>query len=235
MNPVFILCCNNLALTKRCVESARKQDIETQIFCIDNGSLDDTAAWLESEGILLEAFPLNSGFSYGMNYGIRKIFEMGVEYVLATGTDTFLPPYYYRRLRDSGLDVVTGTSAGSTGDLMEPEACLMMRPNPDFSSILYRKDAWQKLGGFDESMMCYCQDCCLHLRAHRMGIKMYSVNVPFLHEASATVRLSGEVAREDIKRRANVDHANFVRKYGFEPGSTEYTAQFSPEMFGMDC
>ena len=53
MNPVLILTHNCLELTKKCVESAKAQDIETvEFFFVDNASTDGTFDWIGSPKII---------------------------------------------------------------------------------------------------------------------------------------------------------------------------------------
>ena len=75
MNPSLVLTYGNLELTKKCVESLRKQDIPVDIFIVDNGSTDETMSWIIQEGIPSIAMPTNTGFSYGVNTGLLWMFS----------------------------------------------------------------------------------------------------------------------------------------------------------------
>lgn len=240
MNPALILTCNNLNLTKDCVASLRKQDIPVDIFIVDNGSIDGSAKWAKEEGILLQAFPTNTGFSNGMNIGLNRIFdEMKADYCLAVNNDVVLPPWYFRMMLESGFPIVSGVQhvnghRVTLEDLEVPPAILPIRPHPDFSALLFRKEAWQKIGPFDDAMKNYSSDQDYHIRAHRAGIAANHIHVPFYHVGSATIRLGPEEELERI-RRGPRDGEILEAKWGLtDHGGPSYDAMFAPELFGID-
>lgn len=232
MNPVLIITHNLLEITKRCVASVREQDIKTTIFIVDNGSTDGTTLWAVQNEIVIESFPGNSGFSVGMNCGLRFIFEeLGADYCLCPNNDTVLPRWYYRMLVETGFPIVSGVQ-GSNGekhtieDLSIPPAVDSVRPSPDFCAFLIRRNAWEAIGPFDETMVNYASDCDYHLRGHKLGIEMNHVDIPFYHEGSATIRLGDYFEGLEISARADKDREVFRKKWGFYPGSDDYKKQF---------
>jgi hypothetical protein len=150
-----------------------------------------------------------------------------------------MPPSYYRLLLDLNLPVVSGVQdidghRVTMEDLDKPFPVQPINPNPDFSCLLWRKEAWEKLGGLDEAMMNYCSDCCAHLRAHRMGLGMFHAQIPFFHFGSATIRNSPPKERRMLDMQADADRLTFAEKYGFTVGSKQYQEQFASELFGVD-
>jgi GT2 family glycosyltransferase len=240
MNPTLLLTRNNLNLTKLCVESLRKQDIPTNIYIVDNGSKDGTWQWAEEEHILLDASPLNNGFSEGMNHGLAKIFgELGAEHCLCVGSDTILPTYFYRTLLSLNLPVVSGVQdinghRVTLEDLSMEPPIQPLRPAPDFSALLFKREAWEAVGPLDCNMRNYASDCDFHVRAHLMGVRMYHAHVPFFHEGSATIRFAPDEERRDISRRADLDRLEFQRKHGVSCQSKEYGLLFREELFGAN-
>ncbi len=243
MNPALILTHGNLSLTQQCVESLRKQDIPVSIYVVDNASGDETATWAASErGVtLLAAFTENTGFSKGTNYGMDRIFgELGAEWCLALGSDTIMPPHYYRTLLELNLPVVSGVQdidghRVTMDDLTKTFPVQPVRPNPDFSSLLWQKWPWLALGGLDESMVSYASDCDMHLRAHRMGIGMFHApHIPFFHYGSSTIKNAPIKEKRQLEMQADADRMAFAEKYGFEVGSLQYAAAFDPKFFGID-
>jgi hypothetical protein len=183
---------------------------------------------------------VNTGFSYGINVGLKWVFELtGADHCLVPGSDTIMPPSYYRLLLDLNLPVVSGVQdidghRVTMEDLDKPFPVQPINPNPDFSCLLWRKEAWEKLGGLDEAMMNYCSDCCAHLRAHRMGLGMFHAQIPFFHFGSATIRNSPPKERRMLDMQADADRLTFAEKYGFTVGSKQYQEQFASELFGVD-
>jgi GT2 family glycosyltransferase len=237
MNPALVLTYGNLELTKQCVESLRKQDIPVSIFAVDNGSKDETVEWFEAQEIPCMIFQENTGFSHGINKGLDWVFRaMNADYCLCPGSDTIMPPSYYRLLLDLNLPVVSGVQdidghRVTLEDLDKQFPVQPINPNPDFSCLLWRKEAWEKLGGLDESMVNYASDCDLHVRAHRLGIVMSHAQIPFFHYGSSTIKNAPPREKRQLDMQADADRLTFAQKWGFTVGSPQYAAQFSPEAF----
>ena len=242
MNPALILTHNNLSLTQQCVESLRKQDIPVDIFAVDNCSSDDTKGWFEHEDIPVMWMGTNTGFSHGINAGLKWMFEsdLKVDHCLVPGSDTIMPPHYYRTLLELNLPVVSGVQdidghRVTMDDLTKTFPVQPVRPNPDFSSLLWQKWPWLALGGLDESMVSYASDCDMHLRAHRMGIGMFHApHIPFFHYGSSTIKNAPIKEKRQLEMQADADRMAFAEKYGFEVGSLQYAAAFDPKFFGID-
>lgn len=234
MNPILILTRNCLALTKRCVESVRAQDIQTTVDIFDNGSSDGTLNWASEQGILLHAESENIGVSAGWNYGLTYNFFRGAEHVLVIGNDTVLPPWMYRELLSYDLPFITGVAVDNMPQVICPTEKIPVTPNPDFSCYLIRKEAWDKVGPFDQRMKLYSSDQDYHIRAHRDGIHLAKAVVPFYHERSSTLRLASSQEREAIETQANLDRAFLRKKWGVSAGGSDYEALFTPELFGCE-
>ncbi len=241
MNPALILAYGNVDLTKQCIESLRHQDISVSIFVFDNGSSDNTVDWCAEEEIPCVLSQSNLGFSKGMNKGLSWIFDaMEADYCLCPGSDTIMPPSYYRTLLELNLPVVSGVQninghRVTMEDLHGSFPVHPLRPNPDFSCLLWRKDAWKQLGGFDQSMFNYASDCDMHLRAHRLGLKMYHAQIPFFHYGSSTIKHADSREKRELEMQADADRLAFLDKWGFRVGSPEYNAAFDEKFFGVDA
>ena len=237
MNPVLILTHNCLELTKRCVESARKQDVPTQINIIDNGSTDGTQEWLKAEvadvGNIL--FGENQGVSIGWNHGLRLLFDVNeMDHVLVVNNDTVLPPWFYSSLLSYDVPFVTGVSVGSMEQIAQPEPRKELAPCPDFSAFLIRHECWDKVGPFDAAMKLYASDLDYHIRAHRAGVKLMNAGVGFYHERSSTLNSSSPRERRLIELCADTDRAALTKKWGCTAWGPTYDAMFTPDTFGID-
>jgi GT2 family glycosyltransferase len=231
MNPVLMLTHNCLELTKRCVASLDQQDMPNQIYMFDNGSTDGTREWMaDTFGYGGTWTALNRGVSYPWNFGIRTFFETKSKYrsdhILVVNNDTILPPWFYRELLSYDVPFVTGISVDNMDQIKEPAPRVELVGHPDFSAFLIRRDAWDKIGPFDERMKFYAQDCDYHVRAHRLGIPLWCANVPFYHARSSTLQLAPEKERLEIGEQANRDRQVFREKYGCIPGEPAYEELF---------
>ena len=234
-NPALVLMHDNLDLTKKCVESLRKQDIPTSIFCVDNGSSDDSVSWSQQEQIPCLTLLTNTGFSYGINVGLQWIFELtGADYCLIPNNDCVLPIYAYRELLAYNLPWVSGRETTTLSDLELPFEQGPLGGGPQFSMFLVRKELLKKMGGLDDSMHSWASDIDFHLRAHRLGIELISAPVPYFHDRSSTIRNADPKERRSLEMQADCDRLMFAQKHGFAVGSPEHHAAFAPDNFSID-
>jgi GT2 family glycosyltransferase len=229
MTPILILTHNTMELTKRCVESCLKQTVPTTVVVIDNGSSDGTGLWLNdilgTVGSI--SYAGNEGVSYGWNSGIEMFFDNeDYDHVVVVGSDTVLPDYFCQSLLCYDVPFVSGISVESMEELQPMPYAQPMVPHPDFSGFLMRRECWEKVGPFNESLVNYCGDCDYHVRAHRLGIPLWKANVPFYHERSSTMRLAKPGDRRKLELQADADREEFRKIYGCLPGTPEYARLF---------
>jgi GT2 family glycosyltransferase len=139
--------------------------------------------------------------------------------------DVVLRPDTYRSLLEDGGDFVTAVSVDSMAGI-EGEWRKAPRPHPDFSCFLIRKNVWDKVGGFDESMWLYASDGDYHLRMHKAGIEAYTIGGPFFHYASGTLKTASPGEKAAIERQADKDRYTFEKKWGVKVGTEDYYAIF---------
>ena len=230
MNPVLLLTHNCMELTQKCILSIKNQDIETSILVVDNNSTDGTYEWLKENANMRVQFSPQVGVSVGWNFGLRYLFERDkAEYVLVVNNDTILPSFFYAALLKCNVPFVTGAAVQNMESLNPIKgafAVASLTPGPNFSAFLIRREAWEKIGPFDEQMKFYAQDCDYDVRAHRLGMQLWNAHIPFYHECSSTLRWAPEPERIAILQRANDDREAFRQKYNCLPGTAEYAALF---------
>ena len=236
MNPVLILTHNGIALTQRCVESVRKQDIDCFIWLIDNDSTDGTREWAYKEigGGWMEEFTPQLGVSGGWNEGLHRLFGMGADHVLVIGNDTVLPPWFYRELLSYKVPFVSGIDVNNMEQISSLPERSELVPHPSFSAFCISRDCWNKIGCFDSSMVSWASDCDFHVRAHRMGINLLAANVPFYHIKSRTIELANPKEKRAFEMQADADRMRFFEKWKAHVWSPQYAELFSPYAFGID-
>jgi GT2 family glycosyltransferase len=228
VNPVLILTRNNLHLTKRCVESVRHQDIETAVWCYDNGSTDGTREFLDEQtanGLRWNGSAKNKGVTYGWNYSLAEIWKWA-DYCLVIGNDTVLPSWMFSELLSYDVPFVTGLEVNWLAGIKKKQERRKLTPNPDFSCFLIRQSVWDVLGPLDDSMVSWASDCDYHVRGHKAGVGMYKAFCPYYHERSSTLNLAPPEERKALEEQANKDRAMFKAKWGCEPGTPEYAELF---------
>ena len=228
VNPCLILTRNNLELTKKAVESVYAQRLShVEPWIVENGSNDGTREWAIENGIILHAAPYNLGVSVGWNCGLSTLFDKWKrEHVLCIGNDTILPEWFYQELLSYDVPFVTGIAVDDMEAIRRPAQRMPLTPNPDYSAFLIKKEAWDKIGPFDERLVSYCGDCDHHLRGHRLGIGMWKANVPYFHLRSSTLNNASPRDRRVIQAQADADRARFMAMYGVIPGEPGYEELF---------
>lgn len=236
MIPVVLLCHNCLELTKKCVASIETQDVDTGIYIFDNASTDGTREWAKDYTL---QFPrknvkevweadTNEGVSRGWNVMLSRLF-IYYDHVLVPNNDTILPPWFISELLSYDVSFVTGVAVDKMEQIAEKAERTPLGPHPDFSAFLIRRDCWEKVGTFDESMLLYCGDCDYHVRAVKAGIQLWKSNTPYYHERSSTARLASPEDQRKIYAQAEKDREAFQKKWGCVPGTPEYNALFDTQ------
>jgi GT2 family glycosyltransferase len=226
MNPVLMLCRNSLELTKNAIRTVLEQDIPVALYVIDNDSTDGTAEFILENRIKGWRMTPAKGVSASWNFGLDYFFNTAMcRQVLVINNDVELRPDTYKELIFDGGPFVTAVSVGDPKQL-EWDGRIRKRPHPDFSCFLIRKQVWQKVGPFDESMLLYASDGDYHLRMHNAGIEACTIGIPFYHYASGTLKNATEEERRAIEKQANADRDTFHKKWGVSIGSVEYYALF---------
>lgn len=89
---------NSLGLLPRCLGSLGEQGVEVELLVVDNGSRDDSLAYLEREGVSHLSLPRNIGFAAAVNLGARRV---SATMILVLNADTVLEPGCIGRLADA--------------------------------------------------------------------------------------------------------------------------------------
>jgi GT2 family glycosyltransferase len=219
---------NNLELTKRAAVSALAQDVEdTFIVFGDNASTDGARDWCFNTGHFVQEHATNIGVSAAWNAALEWLFAFNeTKFVLVCNNDIVLPVWFFRQLLEYDKPFISGVSVDKMEQIAEPAPFGSIHPHPDFSAFLIKREVWEKVGPFDESMKFYASDCAYHVEAHRKGVQLWKANVPFMHERSSTLRLASPEERAEIEEQANKDRAVFQAKYGCMPWGEGYDALF---------
>jgi GT2 family glycosyltransferase len=234
VNLIIMPVVNNLAGTKRCVQSCLDQDIAggVQIMAVDNGSTDGTGPWLRS--LVANGQPNIVVIPHTHMISLNKVWNqclgwafasLKLDYALVINNDLELRPDTYRLLVEDGGGFVTGVSVQHR-EAMATANPASKSPHPSFSCFLIRAEVWHKVGQFDEDYWAYCSDGDYHLRMDDMGIDAHALAVPFLHEISGTIKHASNEQRDLLQRRADADRQTFLRKWGFSVGSPQYYQHF---------
>jgi GT2 family glycosyltransferase len=180
-----------------------------QVIVVDNGSTDDSVAWLRAEhpDVLVIVLGWNTGFANAANAGVRAA---AGEFVALVNSDVQLAPDWLERVaRTLGADPGVAAVATKILSLRDPEevddagdvlrrdgACEQRgrfhrddgsfdQPGEVFGACagaaLYRRDAVLGVGGFDRRLFAYLEDVDVALRLRLAGWRCRYEPVVALH------------------------------------------------------
>lgn len=195
MRPaIYIPTYNGRERLARTLRSLEAQSRPTDVVVVDNGSSDGTGEMIRGEfpEVTLVELGRNIGFGPALN---RAVAEHPADPLILLNNDAVPEPRFVEALLDGlggGVDSVAGVlvqerapelidSAGVVADrtLMgfdylhgEPLGAAATAPNPlgpTGGAALYRRTAFEAVGGFDERIFLYYEDLDLALRMAAAG------------------------------------------------------------------
>jgi GT2 family glycosyltransferase len=212
---IIIVNWNSGALLAQCMEHLAKQSYQpASILIIDNASTDGSTEFAAAiPGITLQRLETNIGFAAANNLALA---DCHTEFVALLNPDAFPEPDWLERLLNAVQANPDFAAFGSrqmaygsdgvvdgAGDIYHFSGLVWRRgygrPRSSLENIsgeifspcacaaLYRRDALQSVGGFDEDYFCYVEDVDLGFRLRLAGYKaMYVPDAVVYHVGSAT-------------------------------------------------
>ncbi len=237
MHPtVYIPNFNGERLLARALESLRAQSRPVEVVVADNGSGDDSVELVRSQFPEVQLLELgeNLGFGRALN---RAVSEHPGDPVVLLNNDAAAEPRFVEAMLDAlgeGIDSVAGVlvqerapglidSAGVVADVTlmgfdhlhgEPVAAAAGAPDPlgpTGGAALYRREAFERVGGFDPRIFLYCEDLDLALRMVASGGRCrLAAQARALHASSASLGAVSPAKRE----HAGWGRGYILRRYG---------------------
>jgi len=212
---IIIVNYNAGKMLERAVRCLQNQSHENfRVWVIDNASSDDSLALLPKDDLRIEVIRLdtNTGFAKGNNIGAKL---GNAPWIACLNPDAFAEANWLETLLNGVKQDDKIVMAGSTqiaaddpalldgaGDLLSPIGFawrgLYRRPRhllpetgevfgPCAAAALYRRDAFEAVGGFDESFFCYHEDVDLAFRLRLMGGKAIQVQDAVVHHVGSGI------------------------------------------------
>jgi GT2 family glycosyltransferase len=198
MISVIIVNWNGKQHLNDCLSSLRRQTFtDFEIVMVDNGSTDDSVAYVQSSFPEVEiiSLPINTGFSVGNNRGIQA--AQG-DYIALLNNDTEVDPHWleelYRALEsspqvgfcaskillfdqreilDSAGDYYSCYGAAGKIGRLKPDQKLYNQAKEVFgasgAAAIYRRSMLEEVGLLDEDFFMIYEDVDLSFRAQLMG------------------------------------------------------------------
>lgn len=233
--PIICPIRNNLELTQDAVETFLAQDVPTTLHLINNGSEPATRAWLfeleeaHPERVFVEHNYPPRCVAASWNQALVRLFAKGEPWVLVCNNDVQLHPATYRLLAQSARPFVTGVGVSSEAQFRAgPDLTAAVRPHPDFSCFLIRREVYLRVGLFDETFQpAFREDQDYHWRMKCAGVEAVSIGLPFLHVGAGSQTVKQDVvARAENDKHTEVNRAYYAGKWGGEWPDEHYVIPF---------
>ncbi|MBI4894348.1 MAG: glycosyltransferase family 2 protein [Candidatus Aenigmarchaeota archaeon] len=220
---VLVVNWNGLDHLKGLLPTLRKQTFrDFEVLISDQGSTDGSVEWLKKNKIRFIQNGRNTGFSGGVNRGLRNV---RTKYVAVLNDDMKIEPNCLRLLMgtiegDESIGAVQGlvvnwdgTHVESTGLVVTYGSFIatrdkgktfvkMNRPHVEVdmvngSATIYRMSVFKKIGMFDEDFNpIYNEDADMSIRMRNGGYKMMlQPNAVLYHHSGPTAKRLGYVGR----------------------------------------
>jgi GT2 family glycosyltransferase len=194
---VIVVTWNGLHVLKDCIAALAQQTLSHELIVVDNGSGDDTVAWLAQHAphATVIALSNNRGFAGGNNVGMQ---QSSSDYLVLINNDTIPEPTFLETLtaplaNDDRIGSVAGVltfahramvvaSAGIVPSrdglhrdlyMLQPVSTLPDQPIEIFGAsggaVCYRRSALDDVGFFDEEYFNYLEDADLAWRLRLRG------------------------------------------------------------------
>jgi GT2 family glycosyltransferase len=204
---------NGLKFMEPCFRALEAQsDKNFELLVVDNGSVDGSVEWLEKQGIPAVFLDKNTGFSGAVNVGISRA---KTPYVILLNNDTEPEPDYVKELvraieRSPKIFSVSSKMIqlyhkelmDDAGDMYSILGWAYQRGVGQSSrgygkartvfsacggAAVYRREVFEKIGGFDEAHFAYLEDIDVGYRAKIYGYEnLYCPDAVVYHVGSGT-------------------------------------------------
>lgn len=208
---------NGKTRLKSCLDSVISQTANPHVVVVENGSTDGSLEYIQKTypDVEVVAHSKNLGFAGGVNSGIKRVSDLGFEYVALLNNDAIVDKNWAKHLLDSiAQDKSLGAvackllssdkkSVDSTGDFYsiwglpfnrdrgKPAKDAHTTPGlvfgPCAGAALYRVAAIEEVGMFDDDFFAYHEDADIHFRLQLYGWKtMYQPKAIAYHATGST-------------------------------------------------
>jgi O-antigen biosynthesis protein len=196
---VCTLVWDGLDFTRRFIDSLKdNKHISYELVIVDNGSLEETSAYLRQQTKNYFKFEQNQGFSKGFN----KAVEMsGCEYVLLTNNDTVWPKedwaneliFEYENLNNCGLlfpcanNILLGDNRRNSKGKKIFQCDRWKVPRCSGVAFFLKRDIFLAVGGFSEEFWVSGEDLDFQCKVWDTGYDIYVTEKVFVeHIGKAT-------------------------------------------------
>jgi hypothetical protein len=238
---------NNVGMTTQAVNDLLAQSLRTRVLLVNQGADQETADRMREfveqhhpQVLMWSYLPGLPSLSAVWNRALRFVWELGGEEALVVNNDVRLHRRTYELLSDTlthrGEPLLFISAVGVREGQFDPDYAyggsspdiLNQRGGPDFSCFLIAKAGHDRYS-FDESFIpAYHEDLDMHRRymLGGDGDKIFSVNLPYLHYASGTLKQYTPEERSRFNKGFAACKQYYMRKWGGPPNEETFYTPF---------
>lgn len=209
---VIIPCQNGTNYIKEAIDSVKKQNMNTEIIVVDDGSTDNTAEFAKECGASVYSIP-HSGLSAARNVGLKNI---NGDYVLFLDhddlmTENALKTLYDELVSDDSIDYTQGKLKDFISPELSEEDKKTLAPRKDTygglltGAYLFKREVIEKVGGFNESLVTG-QGVDFMLRVEQQGFKTKKLDF-----VTTMRRFHNTNMGRTLQKQENKDYAAILR------------------------
>lgn len=248
---------NGEDLLAGCLDSVLAQSVKAHLIVVDNGSTDESLEVLAKyPQIELIKHDVNKGYAGGVNPGLQRAIELGLDYAAPFNDDAIADKDWLKHLiaeldERPQVGIVApkilsadGKTIDSTGDYYtvwglpyprgrgESDIDKYDQERDVFAASggasMYRVKMLEEVGLFDEDFFAYYEDVDLSFRAQLAGWKVrYVPKAVVYHQISATSsKIKGFATYQTLKNLPYLLYKNVPRKYIWKVGRRYFLAHF---------
>lgn len=241
---------NNSKVTIEAAESVLAQDIESpNLLLIANGVTSGDRYRIENwitqyQHVRVHPWwhnPTLQSLAATWNLALDFVWAQGAEYAWNCNNDIVTKPDTYRKLveRMKEDDALFVSAVGVNEETWNNPsgAMLQSKGGPDYSCYAISKECHKKYR-FDENFIpAYLEDCDNHrtIMLAGEGHRIYSIDVPYLHYASGSLKAMNPIEREQVEKAITEgSRTYYTRKWGGDVNSERFLIPFGPAPQGPD-
>jgi hypothetical protein len=237
--------------TTAAIADVLAQSVPVRLLIINQGVDEPFRALLEAIAeeypgavLLWNHQPPLPSLSATWNRALQFVWEAGGEEALVVNNDVRLHRETVAvlsliRARYAALFVsavgVTSAQFDPAGPTLDPEVTGVEKGGPDFSCFLISRVCHDRFP-FDERFIpAFCEDLDYHRRLLLAGegARIFSVNLPYLHYGSATIKTLDAPARMKLDRAIELgSRAYYAKKWGGPVNQETYLSPFNAPLDG---
>lgn len=227
---IIVPCYNQAKYLNEALQSILDQSyFNWECIIVNDGSPDNTEEvakkWVGKDSRFVYMYKVNGGLSSARNFGIQK--ANGKHILTLDADDKFEPTFIEKAhqflLNNQDVGIVSSWGVRFIGDEQFGEFRPSGKSIKDFlfcnaaiGTSLFRKECWEKVGGYDENMKLGYEDWEFYIRVCKLGWRVHVIQEPLFLYRQHTISMRVVALNNhdmDIKKYIFLKHRELYKEY----------------------